>query len=196
MERVKRGEENIMVLMVSFVRKAWISLVVIIIAIVMIILGAYFNSQSYWASRADVSLYNQGVETYNLTSDLLPATDDRPAEQPMVRAAAYFQQAAAESNNDIIKALALYNMGTFMGNEGLTYLDGETPLFVITEAIGKLSESIRFDPDNEAAKYNLEFLEKVQETLQPSGGSAVAQKVAGSLGGLTGYASGMIYKGY
>lgn len=196
MEKVKRGERNIMALMISFARKAWISLVIMIIAIVTIILGAYFNSQSYWASRADVSLYNQGVETYNLTSELLPATDDRPSEQPIVRAAAYFQQAALESNDDMIKALAFYNMGALMGNEGLTYLNGETPLFVITEAIGKLSESIRLNPDNEAAKYNLEFLEKVQETLQPSGGSAVAKKVTGSLGGLTGYASGMIYKGY
>jgi hypothetical protein len=177
-------------------KKAWINLILIVLAIVMVGIAFYLNSQSYWSGRADVSLFNQAMETYSLPAELLPATDDRPSEYPIVRAAAYFQQAASVSTDDRLKALAFYNLGTLMGTEGLTYFSGDTPLFVVAEAIGKLQEAVRLDPGNEAAKYNLEFLEKVQATLQPSGGAAVSEKVVGSLGGLAGYSSGSVYKGY
>jgi len=59
-----------------------------------------------------------------------------------------------------------------------------------------LAEAVRLDPNNEAAKYNLELLEKVQSILQPSGGIPVTETAVGSLGGLSGYSSGVIYKGY
>ncbi len=181
----------------SLMRKTWFNIVVLLVAAIMVALGIYLSTHLQSAKRDDVNWYNQGVATYSLPEeDLLPATDDRPSEYPVVRAAAYFQQAAAISEDDELKALALYNLGTMMGEEGLTYFNGETPKFGVSEAISKLIESIRIDPGNEGAKYNLELFEKALAILQPSGGSAVAEKVAGTMGGLSGYSSGMIYKGY
>ncbi len=194
MSAVKK--ENRMSTMVSFAKKAWISLLLIVIAVVMVGVGIYFNSNSYWANRADVSLFNKGMEAYSAGDEVLPATEDRPEEQAVIRAAAYLQQAYSDSKDENLRALAQYNLGALMAFEGLTILDNQTPLFVISEAIGKLSEAVRLDPSNEAAKYNLELLEKVQSILQPTGGIAVSEKAVGSLGGLAGYSSGVIYKGY
>ncbi len=191
-----RKESNRTTTMVSFIKKAWVSLLLIVIAIVMVALGIYFNSNSYWANKADVSLFNQGIEAYNAGDTILPATADRPEEQSVMRAVVYLQQAYTESKDDGLRALAIYDIGTLMGIEGLGILGDETPLFVLSEAIGKLSEAVRLNPENEAAKYNLELLEKVQAILQPPGGAAVSEKAVGSMGGLAGYASGVIYKGY
>jgi hypothetical protein len=182
--------------MASFIKKAWVSLLLIFIAVVMVGLGIYFNSNAYWANKTDVSLFNKGMEAYNAGYTLLPATADRPEEQSVMRAVAYLQQAYTNSKDESLKALALYDIGTLMGIEGLGILGDKTPLFVISEAIGKLSEAVRLNPDNEAAKYNLELLEKVQAILQPPGGAAVSEKAVGTMGGLAGYASGVIYKGY
>jgi hypothetical protein len=189
-------KENKMSTMASFVKKAWISLLLIVIAVVMVGVGVYLNSNSYWASRTDVSLFNKGVEAYSAGDEVLPASGDRPEEQAVIRAAAYLQEAYTQSKDENLRALAQYDLGALMGFEGLKVLDNKTPLFVISEAIGKLSEAVRLDPSNEAAKYNLELLEKVQAILQPSGGVAVSEKAVGSLGGLAGYFSGVIYKGY
>lgn len=177
-------------------RKTRFNIILVLIAAAMIASGIYLSTHSRSANRDDVTWYNKGVETYNLPGELLPATDDRPSEYPVVRAASYFQEAASISMDDELKALALYNLGTMMGAEGLTYFSGETPMFGVSEAINKLIESIRLDPSNEGAKYNLELFEKALAILQPSGGSAVAEKVTGSMGGLAGYSSGTIYKGY
>lgn len=182
--------------MVSFIKKAWVSLLLIVVAVVMVGVGFYFNSNTYWENKADVSLFNMGIEAYNAGSKLLPATADRPEEQAAMRAVAYLQQAYTDSKDESLRALALYDIGTIMGIEGLGILGDTTPLFVLSEAIGKLSEAVRLNPDNEAAKYNLELLEKVQAILQPPGGAAVSEKAVGSMGGLAGYAAGVIYKGY
>ena len=191
-----RKDNSTTTTMVSFIRKAWVSLLLIIVAIVMVALGIYFNSNSYWANKADVSLFNQAIAAYNAGDTLLPATADRPEEPSVMRAVAYLQQAYTDSTDESLRAIAVYDIGTLMGLESLGILGDKTPLFVFSEAIGKLSEAVRLNPDNEAAKYNLELLEKVQAILQPPGGAAVSEKAVGSMGGLAGYASGVIYKGY
>ncbi len=196
MKKATRKETNLTGNMVSFVKKAWVSLLLIVIAVVMVGVGVYFNSNSYWANKTDVSLFNAGMEAYSASGQLLPASGDRLEEQAVIRAVAYLQQAYSESNNKNLRALAQYNTGTIMGFEGLKVLDASTPLFVIKEAIAKLAEAVRLDPDNEAAKYNLELLEKVQSILEPVGGIPVTETAVGSLGGLSGYSSGVIYKGY
>ena len=196
MKTAMKKENNLTGKMVSFVKKAWISLLLIVVAIVMVGVGVYFNSHSYWENRADVSLFNAGMEAYSTSGQVLPASGDRPEEQAVIRAVTYLQQVYSESKDGNLRALARYNTGTIMGFEGLKILDNSTPLFVITEAIAKLAEAVRLDPNNEAAKYNLELLEKVQSILQPSGGIPVTETAVGSLGGLSGYSSGVIYKGY
>ena len=191
-----RKEDNKTTIVVSFIKKAWMSLLLIVIAVVMVGVGFYFNSNAYWQNKADISLFNMGIEAFNAGDKLLPATADRPEERAAMRAVAYLQKAYTDSKDENLKALALYDIGTVMGIEGLGILGDTTPLFVISEAIGKLSEAVRLDPGNEAAKYNLELLEKVQAILQPPGGAAVSEKAVGTMGGLAGYASGVIYKGY
>jgi len=196
MDIAKKGESNKSTLIGSFTRKAFTNILLIVVAIVMIGAAFYFNSQSYWAGRADIRLFNQAIETYSLSLELLPATDDRPAEYPIIRAAAYFQQAASISKDDQLKALAFYNLGTMIGQEGMTYFNDKTPLFVVLEAIEKLQEAIRLDPSNGAAKENLEFLEKVQAILQPPDWETLTPKIIGTMGGSEGYSAGMVYKGY
>ncbi|MDD4924212.1 MAG: hypothetical protein PHF74_05190 [Dehalococcoidales bacterium] len=196
MKTAMKKENNLTSKMVSFVKKAWISLLLIVVAVVMVGIGVYFNSHSYWANKTDVSLFNAGMEAYSAGDQVLPTDGDRPEEQAVIRAVAYLQQAYSETDDANLGALAQYNTGTIMGFEGLKILDGSTPLFVIKEAIAKLAEAIRLDPNNEAAKYNLELLEKVQSILEPVGGIPVTETAVGSLGGLSGYSSGVIYKGY
>jgi hypothetical protein len=195
MDNERKEEKNFMAAVTAFARKAWIHIGLIIVAVIVLVCGCFVNSASNPANRTDIRLYNQAVETYNLPAELLPATDERPSEYPIVRAVAYFEQAYAKSNDDTVKALILYNMGTLMGKDGLTYITGNTPFFSIAEGISKLEESIRLDSNNENAKYNLELLEKALAILEP-GGEAVGDKVTGTMGGMAGYASGAVYKGY
>jgi hypothetical protein len=140
-------------------KKAWLTITLCLLAIAAVVLGFYFNSQPEWAERSDIKLYNQGVTAFQQpATELLPADGDRPEEYPIVRAAIYFQQAAAASNDDRLVALSLYNLGTMMGADALTVLSGETPWFGLAEAIVKLEEAVRTDPYNEDAKHNLELL--------------------------------------
>lgn len=161
MEKVRKRGKKTLVTKASLVRKAWLNITLFLLAGAMIGSGVYLGSQAQLSKRADISWYNQGVSAYNLPAELLPATDDRPSEYPIVRAAAYFQQAALESTDDGIKALILYNLGTLMGKDALAVVSGNTPRFALTEAISKLAEVVRIDPNNENAKYNLELLEEV-----------------------------------
>jgi hypothetical protein len=195
MDKELKEKKNFTAAISAFVKKAWRQLILIAAALVVIVVGIFVNSALSSTNRADISLYNKAVETYNLPPQLLPATDDRPSEYPIVRAVAYFEQAYAKSTDDNVKALILYNLGTLMGKDGLTYLTGGTPFFSIKDGISKLEESIRLNPKNENAKYNLELLEKALAILEP-GGEAIGDKVPGTMGGMAGYASGAVYKGY
>jgi hypothetical protein len=162
MEQVKKAAKKTPVPRVSLAREAWVNIILFLLAVVIIGSGVYLSFQPEWIKRADIKLYNQGVSAYLLPSEVLPATEERPSEFPVVRAAAYFQQAALESTDSNLKALALYNLGTLMGKDALTAISGSTPFFGMADAISQLAEAVRNDPDNEDAKYNLELLENVQ----------------------------------
>jgi hypothetical protein len=162
MEKMIKGEKKVPVPRASLVRKAWLNIALFLLASVIIVFGVYLSSQPEWTKRADIKLYNQGVSAYLLPSELLPATDERPSEYPIVRAAAYFQQAALESTDNRLKTLALYNLGTLMGGDALSAISGNTPWFGVVDAISKLAEAVWIDPNNEGAKYNLELLERLQ----------------------------------
>ena len=164
MEKMRKGRNKTLVTRASLLRKAWLSITLFLLAGAMIGSGVYLGSQPEWIKRTDINWYNQGVSAYNLPAELMPATDDRPSEYPIVRAAAYFQQALLESTDDGLKALAFYNLGTLMGKDALAVVSGITPWFGVADAISQLAEAVRIDPDNEDAKYNLELLEEVLTT--------------------------------
>jgi hypothetical protein len=64
------------------------------------------------------------------------------------------------------------------------------------EGINKLAESVRLDPDNEEAKYNLELLEKFQTSvLINAKGGYPTDRMPLDLDTLKAIAS-VIYKGY
>jgi len=165
MEKMEKGEKRLPVMRAPLARKAWLNITLFLLAVVVIVFGVYLNTQPEWIKRADIKLYNQGASAYLLPAELLPATEERPSEYPIVRAAAYFQQAALESTDDRLLTLALYNLGTLMGEDSLTVLSGSTPWFGLMEGISRLAEAISIDPDNEDAKYNLELLEKLQDAV-------------------------------
>jgi hypothetical protein len=162
MEKMKKRERKVPVTRVSLARKAWLNITLFLLASAVIVFGIYLSSQPEWTIRTDIKLYNQGVSAYLLPMEVLPATDDRPSEYSIVRAAAYFQQAALESTDSRLQTLALYNLGTLMGKDALTSTSESTPWFGVPEAINKLAEAVRIDPNNEDAKYNLELLERLQ----------------------------------
>jgi hypothetical protein len=78
---------------------------------------------------------------------------------------ARFQETTSISTDDRLKSLAFYNLGTLMWAEAYP---GSSLSMLLTQAdirqqaITNLAEAIRLDPDNEDAKYNLEYLEKIQ----------------------------------
>jgi hypothetical protein len=162
MEKIIKEQEEVSVVRASLGRKTGLNIALFLLAVVIIVFGVYLSFQPEWAKRADIKLYNQGVSSLLLPAELLPATGDRPSEYPIIRAAAYFQQAASESTDNRLKALALYNLGTLMGKDALSALSGSPPSFVLADAIDKLTEVVRLNPDNEDAKYNLELFKALQ----------------------------------
>jgi hypothetical protein len=174
---------------IPVVRKAWLNVVLLLVAAGMIGLGALVKSQPQWTMRAEIRAYNQGVEAYHLPPGLLPASEERPSEYPIERATAYFEQAASESTDEKLKALVLYNLGTLIAREAyassLAFSLLDSPRVEMTEAILWLAQAIRLDPSNEDAKYNLEVLDRVQ---------SLEGEEQGAPG--PGYSPGAVDKGY
>ncbi|MFC2026928.1 hypothetical protein ACFLUX_03050 [Chloroflexota bacterium] len=193
-----KGEKKVPVMRVFRERKAWLNIALLLLAGVIIVSGVYLSSQPEWTERADIKLYNQGVSAYLLPAELLPATEERPSEFPIIRAAAYFQQASSESTDTILKTLALYNLGTLMGKDALASISGNTSLFAMADGIIILAEAVRKDPNNEDAKYNLELLEKVQTAMAiiPNSISGLSLTFSGLFGEFFGKEIGTYQKGY
>ena len=183
---MRKGVKKILVLRAPLARKAWVHIVLFLLAGVMIGSGVYLRSQPEWTKRAEIRWYNHGVQDLYLPPGVLPATEERPSEFPVVRAVAYFQQAASKSTDNRLKSLALYNIGTLRGRDALVAMGSSGVRLGVAEGISKLAEAVRADPNNEDAKYNLELLEKLQ--------AAVAQEEAGPG---PGYSPGaVVNKGY
>ncbi len=187
MEKVRGGGKKILVMRASLARKVWVNIILFLLAVVMIGSGVYFNSQPEWIKRADIITYNKGVFFNNAPPGLLPASEERPEEYPIQRAAAYFQKAASESTDNELRSLALYNIGTQIGRDAYAFsiLAAPPQVDVLPQAIMQLAEAVRIDPNNEDAKYNLELLEKVMviEGQQQAGPGE-------------GYSPGVVEKGY
>jgi hypothetical protein len=196
MDNVKKEERKFLFIESSLVRKAGLNIGLLVLAILIIIMAIYLFSGPEWAQRNDVKLYNQGVTTYGMQEELLPANSDRPAEYPVVRAAAYYQEVLMESTDEELRALAFYNLGTIMADNAATVIKNSTPFFGIAEAYAKLIEAVRLDPSNEDAKYNLELCEKIQAIITPTKAQILVPQAHGILGGSSGYSSGLAHKGY
>jgi hypothetical protein len=196
MELETRGGRQTLAMVASVSRSAWLHIVLLLLVVAMIAFGIYLNSQPGWLSGKGAKLYNKGVTTLQQpATELLPADGDRPEEYPIVRAVAYFKQAAEDSSSDSMESLALYNLGTVMGGNALSVVSGNTPRFSLDEAISRLVESVRLDPDNENAKYNLELLQEVQNVLTPQS-TTVMVPGSSAGGGSSGFAGGVVHKGY
>lgn len=198
MEKNTKGGGETPVVVASLTRRAWMNIVLLILAVLFVAFGIYLNFQPEWVKGADIKLYNKGVSAYLLPPELLPATDDRPSEYPIMRAAVYFQQAASESNNDKLKSLALYNLGTLMGEDVLASVSGHIPSFGIADAIDKLGEAVILNPDNEDAKYNLELLKIIQAAIieKAEWVPNEMQRTFFSVEAKSGYSSNVVDKGY
>jgi len=183
---VRKALDKILILKASLAGKAWVNIALLLVAGLMIGCGVYLRAQPEWTRRADIRWYNQGVQALYLPPGVLPATEERPSEFPVVRAAAYLQQAASQTTDNRLKSLALYNIGTLRGRDAVVAMGASTTQFGVAEGISKLAEAVRADPTNEDAKYNLELLEKLQ--------AGVAQEEAGPG---PGYSPGAVVdKGY
>ncbi len=189
MERAKAGNKTSPTPTGWLFRTAWPDIVAFVLGAAMVGAGIYLASGTEWTKRSDIIAYNKGVDYYVSTPPgMLPASDERPAEWPIERATAYFEQAASITNDIHLKSIALYNLGTLMGRESYAVspvaqrLEMEAAL---PAAVMRLAEAVRLDPENEDAKHNLEILEKT------SGDAERARAASGE-----GYAPGISIKGY
>jgi hypothetical protein len=184
MQRVRKGVKKMLVLSPSL-RKAWVAIVLFLLAGILIGSGVYISSQPEWTKGADVRLYNEAVAAYRAPPGILPASDWRPPEGPIERAAACFEKAGSESKDKKLKSIAFYNLGTIAGREAYALGQTGAPRVGTAMAVSKLAEAVRNDPANEDAKYNLELLEKLQVAVEE-----------GKAGTGPGYAPGYVDKGY
>ncbi len=65
-----------------------------------------------------------------------------------------------------MKSMALYNIGTLIGRDYLVFTTERISELGLPEAISELEEAVRLNPDDEDAKYNLEFLERLLSMKQ------------------------------
>ena len=168
-----------------FLRKAWIDIVLLVLAAAAIGAGFYLCTWPDWTLREDIRNLNQGVAAFNAPPGLLPPGEGRIAEYPIERAGALWEKAAAISTDNKLKSLAYYNFGTLVGREAWAQSLAGTPTLDMAEGIQKLGEALRADPSNEDAKFNLELMEKVAQLQGEKEGGPGA-----------GYSPGAVEKGY
>jgi len=174
MDNEKKGAKKIPPRQAPFIERAWLNIVLLILAAVSIGSGIYLGARPDWAKRADIDEYNLGVSTYNEFPTLRGVNTTE-------KAVAHFEKALVQTNEEKVKALALYNMGTITGKlafddirrirevyavQGAKGVESDENLLIaqqeLKKAIQKLAEAVRIDPTLEDAKFNLELLETEQ----------------------------------
>jgi hypothetical protein len=163
------------------------SLVFLVLSAIIIGSGMYLQFQPDWTLNPDIRAYNIGSMSYAAPPGDLPAlpSEKRPAEWPIERAAAEWLKAAILTSDNELKSLALYNMGTLIGREAYANSLAGSAQVEMAEGIANLKESLRLNPNNLDAKYNLELMERV---------SAIYGQNEGAPG--AGYSPGAVEKGY
>lgn len=127
---------------------------IILLSLTIIFAGAgyYFKTEPEWTKRTYYDYYNQGVSSYL----------GRNLEGAQIQ----FAHVALNSDDLQLKALALYNLGTMIGEWAL---DEKLPIadrFQYAQiAIASLREAVWLNPNHEKAKWNLELLRQKQQEL-------------------------------
>ncbi len=160
----------------ALLRRAWLSLVLFIFAVASVAAGTYYSARPAWLDRADIRDYNAGVIGYYALATLAdaPTTGDSPQ--------AHFAAARAATQDQKLRSLAAYNLGTILGMDAARALlnagnlkptagsmsaagdSGSNPdnaQAELGQAVAQLADAVRSDPTNEDAKFNLELLEKL-----------------------------------
>lgn len=123
-----------------------------VLTIVFIGAGLYFNTEPEWTKKTFPDHYNKGV------SDYLEGRGEEAYGQ--------FGHVASLSDDPKLKSLAFYNAGTMLGE---VVADRSLPAYlrfqVAQFAIESLEEALRNNPNDEEAKYNLEFIRNILPKL-------------------------------
>jgi Ca-activated chloride channel homolog len=115
---------------------------------------AYERASRYWFARQDILQVNQGVLAYRA--------------QNLPRAADLFRQVSQEATSPLIAGQALYNLGRI-------FLD----LQEVERAADFFKAALRLDPQDQAAKFNLERLYHFVLMKEGSQGEASLQQAPG-----------------
>jgi hypothetical protein len=194
MDREKREPQRIRPKQTPLIRKAWLNLVLVVLAAVSIGSGLYLRARPDWARRTDIGEYNLGVLTYNEMPTLRGASATE-------KASAHFEKAGVQTSDQKVRALALCNLGTMNGKLARDSIRRIQEAYAVKRAKGvehdenllmarqeirksiqKLAEAVRVDPTLEDAKFNLELL----ETERGEGGEILGSR----------YSPGQVDKGY
>jgi hypothetical protein len=194
MDHEKRESRKIQPKQTPFIKKAWLNLVILVLAGASIGFGLYLRARPDSLKRTDIGEYNLGVSTYNDMPTLRGAGTTE-------KASVYFEKAVVQSNDPKVRALALCNLGTMKGKLARDSIHRIQEAYAVKRAKGveqdenllaarqeirksiqKLAESVRVDPTLEDAKFNLELL----ETERGEGGGILGSR----------YSPGQVDKGY
>ncbi len=144
-----------------FKRNSIANVIIFIIALIFILIGVVLSLWGGKTNSKDIQLYNRAIEIYE-EQDYVMATSTAPASYPLENlseAISNFQQAASITEDNKLKSLALYNIGTAIGWDFIIFSEDRSDEFGLEMAISLLREAVWLDPENEDAKYNLEYLE-------------------------------------
>ena len=171
----------------SLLRIAWTSTLLLAVAGLMIAAGVYLRARPEWTLRPDIRDYNRGVATCQemLWGPLVSTEESLLSVYPHVieKAGGSFAKAGAESTDKKLRSLALYNLGTLTGRAA--FFHRQLPGIDLGDAIAKLTDALRNDPNNEDAKFNKELLERV-----------LTRKGTPKAGPGAGYSPGAVSKGF
>lgn len=186
MKKVRKESKKISALSVSLFAEARINIMMIFLALLIMGLGVYLTYHPQWTLKADIRDYNQGVSDYR--AFLSRGLAGPFASSPLKSALSNFEKACLETTDKKLKSLALYNLGTIAAKSALDEQLLNKRHIEITEAVTKLANAIRNDPDNEDAKFNKELLDRIldQETAK--------RQQEGEPG--PGYSPGTVEKGF
>lgn len=148
------------------IRKAMVNVTFFCFALVMIVLGVVLVLQSGTTNRDDIRLYNQAIDTYNQGDYISGTTDTNSLTMTtslLLQTIDYFGQAAEMSSDYKLKSLAYYNIGTAILRDYIFLSEERMAEYGLSEAIIFFKESVKLDPDNKDAKYNLEYCERYGE---------------------------------
>ena len=187
MEKKTKDVRNTAERPASLLRKAGVSILLLVLAGSMIAAGAYLKTRPEWTLRGDIRDYNSGVLTCQqmLWGPLVSSEESLLSVYPHVieNAGGRFAKVAGESKDKKLLSLALYNLGTLTGRAA--FFHQPLPGIDLGDAIAKLTDAIRYDPDNEDAKYNKELLERL-----------LTRKGNPKAGPGAGYSPGAVNKGF